>query len=276
MGCVAQYQGDLHHASSFFKQCLELARELRHADGIALVLNSLGSVAHRRGKYAQAIAYYRESEKMWRRLGRKAVTALVLREQGFIALRQSEIGQAARLFMESLVFVQELRRTRTIVPGLVGLAAVACEVEDYGSAVRLLGAVSTQLSQSNHVLDVMIQADFDSTLVSAKANLDPVTFDQLWTDGEALALEQSIVEAVALATKAESMTTGDQPYPAGLTAREVEVLRLVAQGLTNFKVATELVISPRTVNTHLGSIYRKLNTSSRADATRFALEHGLV
>jgi DNA-binding NarL/FixJ family response regulator len=41
-------------------------------------------------------------------------------------------------------------------------------------------------------------------------------------------------------------------------------------------VASELVISPRTVNTHLSNIYRKLNTSSREIATRFALEHGLV
>jgi predicted ATPase/DNA-binding NarL/FixJ family response regulator len=276
MGCVSQYQGDLQHASSFFKQCLELARELRHADGIALVLNSLGSVAHRRGKHAQAIAYYQESEQMWRRLGRKAVTALVLREQGFIALRQNEIGRAAKLFTESLVLAQELKRSRTIVPGLVGIAVMACELNEYVSAVQLLGAVSTQLSQSNHVLDVMIQADYDSAVASAQAGLDLVTFDQAWREGEAWPLEQAIVEAVALAAKAELMTNNDQPYPAGLTSREVEVLRLVAQGLTNFKVATELVISPRTVNTHLGSIYRKLNTSSRADATRFALEHGLV
>ena len=65
-------------------------------------------------------------------------------------------------------------------------------------------------------------------------------------------------------------------YPAGLTRREVEVLRLVAQGLTNSNAAAHLVISPRTVNTHLTSIYRKLNTSSREVAIRFALEHGLV
>lgn len=64
-------------------------------------------------------------------------------------------------------------------------------------------------------------------------------------------------------------------YPAGLTRREVEVLRLVAHGLTNANVAEQLVISPRTVNTHLTSIYRKLNTSSREAAIRFALEHGL-
>jgi DNA-binding CsgD family transcriptional regulator len=67
-----------------------------------------------------------------------------------------------------------------------------------------------------------------------------------------------------------------QVYPAGLTRREVEVLRLVAQGLTNSNVAAHLVVSPRTVNTHLTSIYRKLNTSSREVAIRFALEHRLV
>ena len=276
MGCVAEGQGDLQRAASLFKQCLALARELRHVDGIALVLTSLGSVARGRGKYARAIAYYRESERMWRGLGRKAVTALVLREQGFIALRQDEIGQAAKLFTEALVLAQELRRTRTIVPSLVGLAAVACEIGEYGSAVRLLGAVAAQLSQSDHMLDPIVQLDYDRSIASARADLEAVVFDQVWGEGQALALEQAVTEAIALTAKAETMLTSTHPYPADLTAREVEVLRLVAQGLTNFRVATELVISPRTVNTHLGSIYRKLNTSSRAAATRFALEHGLV
>ncbi|MGN6814248.1 MAG: helix-turn-helix transcriptional regulator [Thermomicrobiales bacterium] len=64
-------------------------------------------------------------------------------------------------------------------------------------------------------------------------------------------------------------------YPGGLTAREVEVLRLVAQGLTNAQVADRLFLSPRTVGRHLDSIYSKLAVSSRAAATRFALEHGL-
>ena len=64
--------------------------------------------------------------------------------------------------------------------------------------------------------------------------------------------------------------------PAGLTAREVEVLRLVAQGLTDAQVAEQLVISPRTVNTHLTSIYNKLGVDSRTAATRFAVDHQLV
>ena len=65
-------------------------------------------------------------------------------------------------------------------------------------------------------------------------------------------------------------------YPAGLTAREVEVLRLVAQGFTNTQVAAQLVVSPRTVNFHLTSIYSKIGVSSRNAATRYAIEQHLV
>ncbi len=64
--------------------------------------------------------------------------------------------------------------------------------------------------------------------------------------------------------------------PAGLTARQVEVLRLVAQGLTDAQVAEQLVINPRTVNFHLTSIYNKLGVSSRSAATRYAIEQHLV
>jgi DNA-binding CsgD family transcriptional regulator len=64
--------------------------------------------------------------------------------------------------------------------------------------------------------------------------------------------------------------------PGGLTPRELEVLRLVAQSLTDAEVAERLFISPRTVSQHLRSIYGKLDVSSRAGATRFAVEHDLT
>ena len=61
-----------------------------------------------------------------------------------------------------------------------------------------------------------------------------------------------------------------------LTQREIQVLRLVAAGLTAPQVAARLYLSVRTVENHLRSIYGKLNVSTRAAATRFALEHGLL
>jgi len=65
-------------------------------------------------------------------------------------------------------------------------------------------------------------------------------------------------------------------YPDGLTAREVEVLCLVAQGLTDAQIAEQLIISPRTVNTHLTAIYGKIQVSSRTAATRYAIEYHLT
>jgi DNA-binding CsgD family transcriptional regulator len=65
-------------------------------------------------------------------------------------------------------------------------------------------------------------------------------------------------------------------HPAGLSAREIEVLRLVAEGLTDAEVAERLYLSPRTVGGHLRSIYNKLGVSSRSAATRFAIEQRLT
>jgi DNA-binding NarL/FixJ family response regulator len=64
--------------------------------------------------------------------------------------------------------------------------------------------------------------------------------------------------------------------PDDLTAREIEVLRLVAGGLRNHEIAAQLTLSTNTVQAHLRSIYNKLDVTSRSAATRYAYEHHLV
>ena len=65
-------------------------------------------------------------------------------------------------------------------------------------------------------------------------------------------------------------------HPAGLTEREVEVVALLARGLQTKQVARELGISTKTADRHIQNAYRKIGVSSRAAATVFAMEHGLV
>jgi ATP/maltotriose-dependent transcriptional regulator MalT len=77
------------------------------------------------------------------------------------------------------------------------------------------------------------------------------------------------------ANEVRATLEGPQALPAGLTAREAEVLRLVAAGKTNRDIAVELVISEHTVARHLQNMFAKLGVSSRAAATAFAFEHGL-
>ena len=96
------------------------------------------------------------------------------------------------------------------------------------------------------------------------------------TPAQALAALESEVIPYTFTPSGQSSTPpakSPPTFPDGLTAREVEVLRLVAQGLTDVQIADHLIISPRTVNSHLTSIYGKIQVSSRAAATRYAIEH---
>jgi predicted ATPase/DNA-binding NarL/FixJ family response regulator/transcriptional regulator with XRE-family HTH domain len=278
MGWTAECQGDWRRAKKLYNNCLNLAQDLHHANGVALALSGLAVVARAEGKYGQAAVYFKESERTWRRLGCKVAVIMTLHEQGAVALAQGDTAGAALYFTESLTLDKNLVRARSIVPNLVGLASLACVMQEYVPAVRLLGAVAALLDESHQVLELIEQKNYDQSLTEARAQLAATMFDSAWEAGQALPLTEAITEGLSIAALARSRVADNSTssYPAGLTPREVEVLRLVAQGLTNAQIAVTLVISAGTVNAHLTSLYRKLNTSSRAVATRFAVEHGLA
>jgi DNA-binding NarL/FixJ family response regulator len=87
-----------------------------------------------------------------------------------------------------------------------------------------------------------------------------------------------LAQATAMLPQKRALTPGRAARQAygGLTAREMDVLRLLAQGLTSAEIAERLVIGVVTVNFHVRSIYSKLGVSSRSAATRYAVEHHLV
>lgn len=98
---------------------------------------------------------------------------------------------------------------------------------------------------------------------------------ELLGEVEAGRLHPDAVAAV-LAAAGHEPPRRPRELPAGLTDREVEVLRLVAEGCSNAAIGRRLVISRRTAETHVQRIYRKIGSSSRASAAMFALEHGLL
>ena len=119
------------------------------------------------------------------------------------------------------------------------------------------------------------------TLSALHALLEEHVFATAWAEGQAMSPEQ-VLAAHAFVAPVPVLSAPEEPVVASmhlppplhetLTPREREVLRLVARGLTDAQVAQSLVISHRTVNFHLTSIYRKLQVSSRSAATRYALE----
>jgi DNA-binding NarL/FixJ family response regulator len=99
-------------------------------------------------------------------------------------------------------------------------------------------------------------------------------------DGAELALSSSLAVFERIGATAEAARTagllGTRPPAAGLTRREVEVLRLVAAGKSNREIAAELYLSVKTVGRHLSNIFGNIEVTSRAAATAFAYEHGLI
>ena len=84
------------------------------------------------------------------------------------------------------------------------------------------------------------------------------------------AIQQRLIAAALTATGREST------LPDELTAREVEVLKLIAAGLSNTEIAAALVVSAATVKTHINHVFQKTGARDRAQAVRYAYEHGLA
>jgi DNA-binding CsgD family transcriptional regulator len=140
----------------------------------------------------------------------------------------------------------------------------------WGAAEALREAIGLSMGHQDRV-----DYDYEGRVATARSQLDEAAWQAAWNEGRTMSPEQAVAYALEdQATQREN--TPPETYPAGLSAREVEVLKLVTQGLTNARIARELFISPNTVNRHLNSVYRKLNVTSRAAATRFATQHRLA
>ncbi|MCH8186543.1 MAG: AAA family ATPase [Chloroflexi bacterium] len=91
-----------------------------------------------------------------------------------------------------------------------------------------------------------------------------------------LGMKPLMERVAALQERATSLPAKAPAHPAGLTQREVEVLRLIAAGKSNQEIAEELFISPHTVIRHVSNIFAKTGSTNRADAATYANRHGLV
>jgi len=101
-------------------------------------------------------------------------------------------------------------------------------------------------------------------------------FEQALALFQEVGLHGQVLAVQALLSQLPERSSTRRPFPDGLSSREVEVLRLVAQGKSNRQIAEELVLSEKTVINHLTSIFNKTVTDNRAAATAFAIRHGLA
>jgi len=298
--------GDLMAARSLLEESAAQLRIIGDRRYLMMPVDALGMLALGQGDYAGARAYFEETLSVAQEMGDEPFIANALTHLGTVALRMGDYPQSAALYQQSLALNREQGNKDGIVEDLAGLAEVASLLGQPERAARLFGAVEASREVSGIRLPPLRRAEYDRTVEGIRTHLDQAMFAQAWAQGRAMPLEQALVQA--LETKDEPPTgtkfqqTNEEeassfvppgtpsspPSPAlsprralkqhfgGLTSREREVARLVAQGKSNRAIAEELVVGVSTVEAHISHIFTKLGFSSRAQIAAWAVEKGLT
>jgi DNA-binding CsgD family transcriptional regulator len=284
--CITLAKPRKNWAISLPRALLEESAKLFRVAGdrqlLALPIDALGLMALRQGDYAGARTHFEEA--LARETPKVQYTADALAHLGTVALRMGEYQESLSFYQQSLALNREQGYKEGIAEDLAGLAEVASLLGQPERAAQLLGAVEALREARGISLPPLRRAEYDRTVEGIRAQLDEAVFAEVWQEGRTRPLAQ-VLAAQELVTMPPTAPAGPSSVPhtrkastspSGLTAREVEVLRLVALGLTNPQIAEKLVISPQTVHAHLRSIYSKLGVTTRSAATRFAVEHQIV
>jgi predicted ATPase/DNA-binding CsgD family transcriptional regulator len=269
LGLAVWFAGDDERFHMLAEKSLAAFRELEDVEGIGLALLHLGLVALSQGDPERARPLLEESLAICRELGDRRTIAKAVCFLGDAASGRRDHAAARTLYEESLSLSIELGDRFLSAISLEGLARTAAATGQPEAAAKLLGAADTLRDATGATRSAYWQGLYECLVAETRPRLGDDAFERAWEAGRTLTPERA---PAVLALPAAPATD----RPDGLTARELEVLGLVAEGLTDAQVAERLVVSLRTVNAHLRSIYRKLDVRSRSAATRYAVEHRLV
>jgi DNA-binding NarL/FixJ family response regulator len=162
---------------------------------------------------------------------------------------------------------------RGIAGTLAGIAGVANRRGQSERAARLLGA-AWGVAESLGVRYLAHHVHAERVLDATRSQLDDHLFDPAWAEGQALSIEQAVGEARQLLVAPTSVSVPD--WRSRLSARELDVLRLLVAGHHDREIAAALRVSPRTIQTHVASLFAKFGVNSRVEVTAIAVRRGLV
>ena len=270
LGRLSVLLADFERASTLNREALTLFRVLGLDEGVGQTLLLLGQIDLRQGEAVRAHALFQESLQLFQEVGNRRGAAHALFSLAYVAVLQGSREAARRNWDEGLALLRALHDTPGMIAALESLAAIAAQQREARWAAHLWGTAEALRDTAQLDLSSTERATYERTIAATRNQLDLATFTAAWATGRTLTPEQ------AFAVRDKHPSAMSPGHPDDLSFREMEVLRLLAQGLTNAQIAKQLVISPRTVNAHLRSIYNKLAVTSRTAATRYAIAHKII
>jgi predicted ATPase/class 3 adenylate cyclase/DNA-binding CsgD family transcriptional regulator len=298
LGAVATEQRQYDEARTMLAESLEQARDLANPAPLAVVLLYLGALDYAQGRGDVAAAHAEESLVICRAIDYAWFVALAACIVGRAAILQSNLVRAEEAFREAEEAARKCGNPRAIGMSLLGRSSLAlardedaspfayealavfAEADDLvgaSEALELVGALNVGTGAHEHAARLLAAASalriragasrypvlepaYQEALDGARAGLGDA-FEDVWSSGEKL----SLAEAAAYAMRARGARGRPSAGWVSLTPTEIEVVRLVAEGLTNPQIGERLFISRGTVKVHLSHIFAKLGVSTRSE-----------
>ena len=298
LGVVANDAGDLETAAALHEQSAARYRELGSMGGVARAVYNLAQVALDRREHERSHGLHHQALQGFRELDNKEGIAMSLANLGHTARRLGDLAAAREWYRESLSIAGGAGSRQILSWCLWGPAFLLVAERDLEQRARLLAAAEQARDSIGYPLWRSAREDYEQSLAALRAGLSEAAFADAWSAGGALGLDAAIAKARAR-TQDPGLRTqvrpagnlspvsqagqrssgpseaGSHPIPrpqsAVLSAQEREVLELLAQGLSNSQIARRLVLSTRTVEHHIASVYAKLGIRTRAEALALAL-----
>jgi len=311
---LAVENDDYPEAVRLARRALNIFEPLKGGEDLALAATVLGSAQRYLGELAEARRSFQTVLDRRAAAGDRARLAMAINNMALVELDDGNLDQARELLEQNLVIKRQLGEPGSVAIGLINLAEALIRVGRWQAASaaiaeaaelavgqpQITGLVlcnqghlaagrrnweqaaglyqeavaACQAGGHNHVA---VEAMIGLGRARYQLGLADEAIRQLRT-AEALAHQIANRRLMAEVAAALAETDGGHAgqLPGNLTSRQAEVLRLLAEGLSNKEIAARLYLSPGTVERHLTTIYHKLGLGGRVDAARYALENGLA
>jgi predicted ATPase/DNA-binding CsgD family transcriptional regulator len=287
------FLGRLGEAERAFEAALDTLRD-NNGWGVAQTLYGFGALARQRGDNAAALRHFRAALKLYREIDARPEIARCLAGIGRVGLAQLDLGLAAPSLTESIQLSLATGQRLAIVRGIEAFAALAVMREDLAAAAVLAGAGSALRAALGQTAPPA-RLRMDQLMELARQRLGEAAVRALVDEGAQLTAYEAVAYALRPQDAAQAVPAGGSPaagsasgagsangaangQPGGtagggvLTVRELEIAGLIARGLSNRGIATELTISPATAARHVANIFGKLGFSSRAQVAAWNAE----
>jgi non-specific serine/threonine protein kinase len=266
-------------AISLGEQSVARMRQAGVRPWLAYILADVGTRLIKQGDRARGEAWIEEGLALHREFGNKQGLGNKLSDLGLVSHEAGDVGAAARHYAESLHWLLEGGDVWFLASAVEGLAAVALDSGHAVQAARLLGAAAALRERSGGAVWPDERGRLERSVAAARTALGGALYAQEAAAGRAYSLPEMVTEAIAMADTLPAMAAArgaSRADPFGLSAREQDVLRLLAVGKSNPEIAEALFIGRGTVKTHVSNVLAKLGAASRTEAVAIAHREELL